>query len=120
MFERRWANALAIESVPCSAWKSLSANMKSCTIALSDRSGTSPPFNLMQGCAAFRRRTTGETMRVTIFLLLVVSVSGYAFASFADHELFIPAVGRVEGVGGAQFDTTVWITNPSSETAEIE
>ena len=32
---------------------------------------------------------------------------------FASTDLYIPAVGRVEGVGGSQFYTTLWITNPS-------
>ncbi|HSP15456.1 MAG TPA: hypothetical protein VLV78_11955 [Thermoanaerobaculia bacterium] len=35
------------------------------------------------------------------------------FAGFASNDLILPAVGRIEGAGGAQFYTTVWITNPS-------
>jgi hypothetical protein len=37
-----------------------------------------------------------------------------AFAGFASTETFLPAVGRISGQGGAQFYTTVWVTNLSS------
>ena len=34
-----------------------------------------------------------------------------ALARFASTEVFLPAVGRIAGNGGAQFFTTVWATN---------
>ena len=43
---------------------------------------------------------------------LVLALSLHA--GFAGTDLFLPAVGRVSGAGGAEFYTTVWMTNPSS------
>ncbi len=37
--------------------------------------------------------------------------SATAFAGFPSAEVFLPAVGRVAGQGGAQFFTTIWVTN---------
>ena len=42
------------------------------------------------------------------------------FAGFAGADVIVPAAGRVEGAGGTQFFTTIWITNSSSESAEVE
>src|SRR5882724_1387319 len=45
----------------------------------------------------------------TVFLFLLVSIP--LRAGFASDVVFLPAVGRVAGNGGAQFFTTVWATN---------
>ena len=51
---------------------------------------------------------------------LLLSVAVHVYAGFTGTELIVPAAGRIEGAGGAQFFTTIWITNPSSEIAEVE
>jgi hypothetical protein len=43
-------------------------------------------------------------------LMIVLPLQG----AFPDTELIIPAVGRVDGIGGSKFFTTVWVTNPST------
>ncbi|MBK9967588.1 MAG: hypothetical protein IPP07_23020 [Holophagales bacterium] len=44
-----------------------------------------------------------------------------ALAGFTGTDVLIPAVARIAGAGGAQFTSTVWITNLSqSSTATIE
>ncbi len=37
-----------------------------------------------------------------------------AYAGFASSDVYLPSIGRVAGSNGAQFSTTVWITNLSS------
>jgi hypothetical protein len=37
-----------------------------------------------------------------------------AKAGFGGTDLILPAVGRVNGVGGSRFYTTIWVTNPSA------
>ncbi|HWC65975.1 MAG TPA: hypothetical protein VG777_07825, partial [Thermoanaerobaculia bacterium] len=45
-------------------------------------------------------------------LVLVASLGvGLAFGGFPSTESYLPAVGRVTGQGGAQFYTTIWVTN---------
>jgi hypothetical protein len=51
------------------------------------------------------------------FLTLIVLCAGAAQAAFPSTDVILPAVGRVQGAGGAQFYTTVWITNPSQSEA---
>ncbi len=48
--------------------------------------------------------------------------SGMALAGLPSTEVFLPAVGRIAGNGGAQFFTTVWATNLTSapETFKFE
>ena len=41
-------------------------------------------------------------------------------AGFAGADVVVPAAGRIEGAGGAQFFTTMWITNPSTESVDLE
>lgn len=54
-------------------------------------------------------------MRQTIVALAFTLMIGLPLqAAFPDTELIIPAVGRVDGIGGSKFFTTVWVTNPSS------
>lgn len=55
-------------------------------------------------------------MRLTGIAALLL-VASAAFAGFPAADLFIPAVGRIHGADGAQFYTTVWVTNPSTTNA---
>lgn len=48
---------------------------------------------------------------VLIGVLLAVLLGAAAEAAFPSTEVFLPAVGRIAGDGGAQFYTTVWATN---------
>ncbi len=47
-------------------------------------------------------------------MLMVFAIAAPVFGGFSSSELFLPAVGRIAGSGGAQFYTTVWATNPST------
>jgi hypothetical protein len=40
-------------------------------------------------------------------------------AGFPGTDLVLPGVGRVEGAGGSQFYTTLWLTNTSAESADF-
>ncbi|HUO83818.1 MAG TPA: hypothetical protein VM534_01775 [Thermoanaerobaculia bacterium] len=51
--------------------------------------------------------------------LLTLLVSSPLHAGLAGTELYLPAVGRVEGSGGSQFYTTLWVSNPST-TATVD
>ena len=56
-------------------------------------------------------------------LSLLVAWFGFATslsAGFPGKELIIPAIGRVDGAGGSHFYTTVWATNPSATTADVQ
>jgi hypothetical protein len=53
-------------------------------------------------------------MRVLLLSLIPVLCALPLLAGFAATDVFLPAVGRVSGVGGAEFYTTVWITNASA------
>jgi Collagen triple helix repeat (20 copies) len=54
-----------------------------------------------------------------LLLLVAVLLALPAMASFVGDDLILPAVGRVSGAGGAEFYTSVWMTNPTSEPAEL-
>jgi hypothetical protein len=58
-------------------------------------------------------RLSVPVFRHLSFVILVASFisTPSAFAGFGSTEVFLPAVGRVSGQGGAQFYTTVWATN---------
>jgi Chaperone of endosialidase/Collagen triple helix repeat (20 copies) len=59
-------------------------------------------------------------MRKRIFLLLAsLAVNGSLMAGFPGTDLILPAVGRVEGIGGSHFYTTVWVTNPSADGVDV-
>jgi hypothetical protein len=58
--------------------------------------------------------------RVPGLAILLFSIAPSVFAGFAGTELILPAVGRVEGVGGSQFYTSVWVTNPGPVAAHFE
>src|SRR5687768_12616877 len=60
-----------------------------------------------------------QNRRVLVFVVLVfTSLSSYA--GFPGHDLIVAVAGRASGVGGSDFDSTLWITNPSSEVADVE
>ncbi|MEO8037030.1 MAG: hypothetical protein ABI837_21565, partial [Acidobacteriota bacterium] len=60
-------------------------------------------------------------MRILIvFLFSVLLIPSPAGAAFAGSDLILPAVGRVDGSGQSRFFTTVWVTNPSSQTASYQ
>jgi hypothetical protein len=50
---------------------------------------------------------------IAAFLLSLIAPARVARAGFASDEVFLPAVGRLAGALGAQFYTTVWVTNLS-------
>ncbi len=51
----------------------------------------------------------------SIFVSIVVALAAVpAFAGFASSDLYLTSIGRVAGADGAQFYTTVWVTNLSS------
>jgi hypothetical protein len=57
--------------------------------------------------------------RLQIFLAGILWC-GTVFAGFTARDVFIPAIGQVEGVAGSHFDSTIFISNPNSESAQIE
>jgi len=52
--------------------------------------------------------------------VLVGMASEPAVAGFAGTEVYLPSVGRGDGVGSSVWRTTLWIHNPSSATAQCE
>jgi hypothetical protein len=58
-------------------------------------------------------------MRQVAVYTLAVLWCGTTLAGFTATDVFIPALGRVEGFGGSQFDSTVYVTNPNAEPAQI-
>src|SRR5687768_6625127 len=54
---------------------------------------------------------------VATTLLLVALPSS---AAFSGNDLFLPASGRVSGIGGSEFYTTVWVTNPGDIPVDIQ
>lgn len=55
----------------------------------------------------------------TALLLLLCAVAVPSFGGFASRDLIVPAAGRTSGVGGSQFFTTLWITNPDTAPADV-
>ncbi|HSP14667.1 MAG TPA: hypothetical protein VLV78_07940 [Thermoanaerobaculia bacterium] len=53
---------------------------------------------------------------IRLFVLCVFACAPLS-AGFSSTDLFLPAVGRIEGAGGSQFYTTLFLTNPSSDSA---
>lgn len=60
--------------------------------------------------SVFRRGTMAF-----LFLLAAIPLR----AGFASDQVFLPAVGRVTGAGGAEFFTTVWATNLAGVSVEF-
>jgi hypothetical protein len=59
-------------------------------------------------------RPAARLVSFLVCSVLSCLLSEPARAGFASMEAFLPAVGRLAGQGGAQFYTTVWVTNLSS------
>jgi hypothetical protein len=59
-------------------------------------------------------------MRTVVAIVVVVLLCTPLFAGFPSTDLILPAVGRVEGIGGSQFYTTVWITNPNANAVDFD
>ena len=53
-------------------------------------------------------------MKGAAILVPIFAMAASAFAGFPSTESYLPAVGRVAGEGGAQFYTTIWVTNLTS------
>src|SRR6185436_20379141 len=59
-------------------------------------------------------------MKTRVLALLMAAVAVDLLAGFPGTDLILPAVGRVQGAGGSQFYTTLWITNASvTDPAEV-
>jgi hypothetical protein len=57
-------------------------------------------------------RTPCLTLRFPRLMIVgALGLAGVANGSFPSTEVFLPAVGRISGQGGAEFYTTVWATN---------
>jgi hypothetical protein len=59
-------------------------------------------------------------VRRFVLVVLCLSFALSALAGFSSRDLVLPAAGRLQGSGGAQFYTTLWVTNPSAAVAEID
>src|SRR6185436_11548062 len=57
---------------------------------------------------------------VAIFLSVLWPSFQPLQASFSGTDLILPAVGRVDGVGGSHFYTTIWVSNPTAQSADFE
>jgi hypothetical protein len=57
-------------------------------------------------------------MRPFLVALLLASAT-HAFAGYASRDAWIPIAGRAVGQDGRLFGTTVWLTNVSSERADV-
>lgn len=58
-------------------------------------------------------------MRRLIIPILLLAAAHPLAASYADHDLLIPVVGRGAGVAGRLFFTTLWITNAGDHPATL-
>ncbi|HET8773123.1 MAG TPA: hypothetical protein VFP80_05010, partial [Thermoanaerobaculia bacterium] len=58
--------------------------------------------------------------RLAITLSIFWSIVPPVRAGFGGTDLILPAAGRVEGVGGSQFYTTIWVTNPGAAAADFQ
>ncbi len=52
--------------------------------------------------------------RFVAAVVLFLACLGTAFAGFASSDIYLTSIGRVAGANGAQFSTSVWVTNLSS------
>jgi hypothetical protein len=59
--------------------------------------------------------------RLSIIALLAAALSTHSLhAGFAARELILPAAGTVEGTGGSRFFTTLWLTNPTDTSVDVQ
>src|ERR1700682_3922538 len=59
-------------------------------------------------------------IRRVAVLFVMLAWCFVAVAGFTANEVYVPAIGKVEGAGGSSFDSTLYVTNPTSETAQVE
>ena len=59
-------------------------------------------------------------MRKVLWTLVCCLSAVQTFGGFTGTDLLLPVVGSVEGVGGSEFDSTLFLTNPSTGIAEVE
>jgi hypothetical protein len=52
--------------------------------------------------------------------IFVIGAPVLALAGFSGTEVYLPSVGRGDGVGSSVWRTTLWIHNPSSAAADCE
>ena len=69
----------------------------------------------MDGLRTFSRRR----FTVLAFAVLLALAGSPLFAGFPSTEVFLPAVGRLPGLFGAQFYTTIWATNLTGSTVSF-
>jgi hypothetical protein len=55
-----------------------------------------------------------------IAIALCLTPETLLFGGFGGTDLILPAVGRVDGIGGSHFYTTIWVTNAADEAVELE
>lgn len=60
-------------------------------------------------------------MRSLLLVLICALFVGVAAqAAFPGNDVIVAVAGRAAGVGGSDFDSTLWITNPSTSVADVE
>jgi len=59
------------------------------------------------------------TKAILAILVAAISLATPGSAAFLGTDLILPAVGHVSGVGGSEFTTSVWITNPGDSPADV-
>ena len=60
------------------------------------------------------------TLFNSLLVLLAIGTATSVFAGFAGTEVYLPSVGRGDGVGTSVWRTTLWIHNPSATAANCE
>jgi hypothetical protein len=75
--------------------------------------------------ASLPQESEGVMLRGTknIVLVLVIAALGAApavYAGFSGTEVYLPSVGRGDGVGSSVWRTTLWIHNPSNAVATVQ
>ena len=58
-------------------------------------------------------------IRSVVVSLLVLLCATFSWAGFAGTNLILPSVGSGPGAQNSEWDTTIWVHNPSSATANV-
>jgi hypothetical protein len=58
--------------------------------------------------------------RAFIVVAIALAFVPQLVAAFPSTEVILPAAGRVSGVNGSEFYTTVWVSNPSDAPVDIQ
>ncbi len=58
-------------------------------------------------------------IRSVVVTLLVLLCATFSWAGFAGTDLILPSVGSGPGAQNSEWDTTIWVHNPSSATANV-